>query len=87
MADNVAYFLEEYLMSNKIEQLSIPTIKNLLFLYLDHNIFYYQDKIYRYEKGYPDTMPLSDIVSDIYIFKWQKKILEQSTLSKELFGR
>ncbi|CAF3392411.1 unnamed protein product [Rotaria socialis] len=87
LLDTVEYFLRDHVISNKLDQLSIQTVKNILYLYLDNNIFCYQDKIYRYEKGSPDTMPLSDILLDIYVFSWQNEIFNQIRRSKDLFGR
>ncbi|CAM2711106.1 unnamed protein product [Rotaria socialis] len=46
MIDTVGYFLEDNLVTNKLEQVTIQTIKNLLHIFLYNNVFYYKDKIY-----------------------------------------
>ncbi|CAF5068887.1 unnamed protein product [Rotaria magnacalcarata] len=76
MIDTVGYFLENNLVTNKLEQVTIQTIKNLLYIFLYNNVFYYKDKIYTLMKGSPNTMPLSDTLSNIFLFTWQKKILK-----------
>ncbi|CAF4673141.1 unnamed protein product, partial [Rotaria socialis] len=87
MIDTVSYFLEENLVTNKLEQVRIQNIKNLLHIFLYNNVFYYQDQIYTLTKGSPNTMPLSDTLSNIYVFVWQKQILKQLQLNNEFFGR
>ncbi|CAF4579423.1 unnamed protein product, partial [Rotaria magnacalcarata] len=68
MIDTVGYFLEDNLVTNKLEQVTIQTIKNLLHIFLYNNVFYYKDKIYTLIKGSPNTMPLSDTLSNIFLF-------------------
>ncbi|CAF1305142.1 unnamed protein product, partial [Rotaria magnacalcarata] len=84
--DIVGYFLEDNLAPNKLEQATIQNIKNLLHIFLYNNVFYYKDQIYTLTKGSPNTMPLSDTLSNIYVFVWQKQILKQLQLNNEFFG-
>ncbi|CAF5185331.1 unnamed protein product, partial [Rotaria magnacalcarata] len=87
MIDTVGYFLEDNLVTNKLEQVTIQTIKNLLHIFLYNNVFYYKDQIYTLTKGSPNTMPLSDALSNIFLFTWQKKILKEIKSKNEFFGR
>lgn len=87
MIDVVSYFLQDNLVTNKLEQVSIVTIQNLLQLFLYNNIFCYQDKIYTMTKGSPKTMPVSDLLASIYVFEWQKIIVKEVEQNNELFGR
>ena len=87
MIDTVGYFLEDNLVTNKLEQVTIQTIKNLLYIFLYNNVFYYKDKMFTLTKGSPNTMPLSDTLSNIYVFVWQKEILKQLQSNNEFFGR
>ncbi|CAF4619371.1 unnamed protein product [Rotaria socialis] len=87
MIDIVGYFLEDNLVPNKLEQATIQNIKNLLHIFLYNNVFYYKDQIYALTKDSPNTMPLSDTLSNIYVFVWQKQILKQLQLNNEFFGR
>ncbi|CAF4263230.1 unnamed protein product, partial [Rotaria sordida] len=86
MIDTVAYVLQDHPQTtNILKHISINTIKNLLQLFLYNNIFYYNDKIYTFTKGSPNAMPLTDTLSNIYIFEWQKLILK-NIKQNELFG-
>lgn len=87
MLDKVNYFLESNLVTNKLEHLTIQTIKNLLYIVLFNNIFCYKDRVYKMTKGSPNTMPLSDTLSNIYLSIWQKVIIKLIKPKKELFGR
>ncbi|CAF5172510.1 unnamed protein product, partial [Rotaria magnacalcarata] len=87
MIDTVGYFLEDNLVTNKLEQVTIQTIKNLLHIFLYNNVFYYKDQIYTLTKGSPNTMPLSDTLSNIFLFTWQNKILKEIKSKNEFFRR
>jgi hemerythrin len=87
MIETVTYFLRENSVNNKVTKISIMTIKNLLQLFLYNNLFRYKNKIYTIIKGSPNTMPLSDLLSNIYLFDWQQRILKEVKRKNELFGR
>lgn len=87
MIDIVGYFLQDALATNRLGNLTILTIKNLLHIFLYNNIFCYKDNVYKMNKGSPHSMPLTETLSDIYLFVWQKKILKELGEHNELFGR
>ncbi|CAF3804954.1 unnamed protein product [Rotaria sp. Silwood1] len=87
MIDVIGYFLQDNLATNKLETLTIQTIRNLLHLFLHNNIFSYKNSIYKFTKGSPNTIPLTETLSNIYLFVWQKKILKEVNQNIELFGR
>ncbi|CAF1285263.1 unnamed protein product [Rotaria sp. Silwood1] len=87
MIDVIGYFLQDNLATNKLEPLTIQTIRNLLHLFLHNNIFSYKNSIYKFTKGSPNTLPLTETLSNIYLFVWQKKILKEVNQNIELFGR
>jgi hypothetical protein len=87
MIDTVTQFLRDHSANNKINQVSIMTIKNLLQLFLYNNLFCFNNKVYTIMKGSPNTMPLSDTLSSIYLFDWQQMILKEVKRNNELFGR
>ncbi|CAF2793105.1 unnamed protein product [Rotaria sp. Silwood2] len=87
MIDVIGYFLQDNLATNKLEPLTIQTIRNLLHLFLHNNIFSYKNSIYKFTKGSPNTIPLTETLSNIYLFMWQKKILKEVNQNIELFGR
>jgi hypothetical protein len=88
MINKVMEFLKYHSVSNQLYKIPFTTIKNLLQLVLFNNTFCYKDKVYKLEKGSPNTMPLSEILSNIYLFqKWQNIILNVTEKNNELFGR
>jgi hypothetical protein len=87
MVEIVGYFLKDNLSTPKLKTISITTIQNLLQLYLYNNIFCYNGKIYTMTKGGPNTMPLTATVSSIYLFGWQKMILQEVQRNNGFFGR
>ncbi|CAF3677425.1 unnamed protein product [Rotaria sp. Silwood1] len=87
MIDVIGYCLQDNLVTNRLEPLSIQTIRNLLYLFLYNNIFRYKDNIYAFTKGGPNTMPLTTTLSNIYLFVWQKKLLKEIDQNIEFFGR
>lgn len=87
MLDTISYFLEYNLRSDRLEHLTIQTVKNLIYLFLYNNFFSHDDKIYTYVKGSPNTVPLTDLLSNMYLFVWQKDLLERLKEHHELFGR
>ena len=86
MIDVVHHFLTENVYSNKLGNVTILTIKNLVHLYLYNNVFSYGEQIYQFTKGAPSTMALSETLANIYLFVWQKKI-QKVNERDELFGR
>ncbi|CAF3826272.1 unnamed protein product [Rotaria sp. Silwood1] len=87
MLDIVEHFLSNNLATNKLESLTIETIRNLLYLVLYNNVFYYKNKLYAFTKGGPNTMPLTETLSTIDVSIWQEKILKEIDENIEFFGR
>ncbi|CAF1203482.1 unnamed protein product [Adineta steineri] len=86
MIDTVISFLQNNMGTNKLK-CNILTMKNLLHIYLNNNIFLYKNKIYKMRKGSPMTMPLSETLANIYIFKWQNLIFDHLRKYNEFYGR
>lgn len=87
MIETVGNFLEDYFDKKEFEKLTIPTMKRLLEIFLFNNTFCYKEQLYTFTKGSPTTMPLSETLSNIYLFIWQKKILNPVGQDNEFFGR
>lgn len=87
LLDVVGYFLQDHLPTPRLEGLSLSTVKNLLQLFLYNNMFCYKKGIYTVVEGSPSTMSLSDTLSNIYLFEWQRVIGKGVEASKECFGR
>ena len=87
MIATVGYFMQDNMATNKLDHVSIITIQNLLQLFLYNNIFVYENTIYTLVRGGPNTMPLSDTLSDIFLFEWQKFVTREVLPQNEVFGR
>ena len=72
MIDIVYHFLTDNVYSNKLDNVTILTIKILLHLYLYNNVFSCGEQIYRFIKGAPSTMALSETLANIYLFGKRK---------------
>lgn len=91
-------FLNDHLATNKIhytsitapnryQWISIDTIRKLTELYLKANLFYYAGKIYGFTKGSPNSLFLSELLSNIYLYTYEKLIYIDPRLKTELYGR
>ena len=83
----VCNFVYNHVAANKLNKISIATLKNLLQLSLYHNLFSYKNNIYTFTKGGPTTLSLMDTLSNIYLYVWQNDIVSKLKNNKELFGR
>ena len=97
LVETFTYFLKDQLLTNKLQYTSlrnplpqyiaISTVTKLTELYLEHNLFYYQDKIYGFNKGAPNSLPFSDDLLNIYLLAWQQLVFIDERLKSELCGR
>lgn len=87
MLQMIEHFLEYNLPTKKLENISISNIRKLLNIFLQNNIFCYEDKLYRFIKGSPNTIILSETLANIYLSMWQKKLSDFVKEKQELFGR
>ncbi|CAF1320317.1 unnamed protein product [Adineta steineri] len=67
--------------------LSNDTIKKLTLLFLQNNMFSYQEKIYRFVKGCSINFRLSRLLFNIYLNYWQLPLVQQIRLADEFYGR
>ena len=87
MVEVVGAFLQQNLVTNRLEQITITTVQILLQLFLYNHHFRYQDKIFTMIRGSPVTMALSKTLATIYISEWQNVITREVGRQEELFGR
>ena len=81
-------FLQDTLTVPAVENISIKRIIELASLFLNHNRFYYDRKIYQFKKGSPNCLPLTSTLRAIYIFQWQKLLLTAApSIRNQFFGR
>lgn len=87
MIEAFGYYLQENLATNRLGQISIPTLQTLLQLYLYNNHFCYGTSVYTITKGSPSNIPLSTTLAYIYIHAWDMKIRKELDSEREVFGR
>lgn len=87
MIEIIEQFLESNLTTKKLGDISIINMKKLLKLFLQNNIFSYNNTIYQFTKGSPNTMGLSETLANIYLSIWQKKLSDAVQEKQEFFGR
>ncbi|CAF1392968.1 unnamed protein product [Adineta steineri] len=75
------------ILSNQTQTISINTIQKLIELYLGNNIFYYNNKIYEFIQGSPNSLLLSELLSNIYLNYYESKLHNDPRLKTELYGR
>lgn len=80
-------FLVDCTIRPFIEDLHINKITHLTALFLYHNHFYYNHKIYRFAKGSPTSLSYTQTLANIYLYQWQKLFLRQTSIGDEFFGR
>lgn len=87
MIDRLGQFLYDNLATNRIDELSIPTIQYLLRLYLLNNHFSYRNDIYCWRKGSPLMHSLTHLLIHICIDDWHKRLIHFVDIDKEIVVR
>jgi hypothetical protein len=80
-------FLNQHLMMPSIQNISINRIIRLTALFLHNNRFYYDNKIYRFTRGSPSSLLLTETLSNILSFEWQQVLLRELLEKNEFYGR
>ena len=93
---HLTYFLQIYLPTNRVEYTStktgrlqtihMDTVVRLTELFLEHNLFIYQQQIYRFTKGAPQTFILNELLSIIYLSFWQQSLLDDPQVKGAFFA-
>lgn len=88
---NILIQLEAFLLDNLvtpcIENIALKKFLDLTRLFLRNNLFYYEGDLYRFVKGGPDDWPIFDTLSTIFIYHWQKRLVQELSLQNDFFGR
>jgi hypothetical protein len=98
MIDRLGDFLRKQFIVNQLEYrtlkstvqpqyISINTIRILTELFLENNIFYYNNDLYQCIKGAPNTLVFSETLSTIYLCLWEEFIFQSPYLTNEFYGR
>lgn len=80
-------FFNDRMCTPAIDNISAKRIVQLTSLVLSYNRFYYNRKIYRFTRGGPSSSPFMRLLSTIYMFQWQRQLLNEPLVRCELFGR
>jgi hypothetical protein len=80
-------FLSQKLVIPYVENLSIHRILHLTSLFLHNNRFYYQNKIYRFIKGGPNSFSFTETLSNIYVFQCEQILFKELSIRNEFYGR
>ena len=85
--DVLGRFLLHNSVQGKIGNLSVDTILKLARLVLDTNYFVYDQKYYRQIKGGAMGSPFTMTLANVYMFEWEKSLVESQFEQGELYGR
>ncbi|CAF3960604.1 unnamed protein product, partial [Rotaria sp. Silwood1] len=81
-------FFVKYYHLPIVENIHITKIVRLTSLFLHNNRFYYDGKIYRFIKGGPSNSGLIETLSNIYVNRMEKFLIDQSSMKQnEFYGR
>ncbi|CAF3329341.1 unnamed protein product [Rotaria socialis] len=75
------------LIIGRHERLSNEAIVELTSIVLRNNYFIYQDQIYRFARGCPLNLPLSQLLGSIYLHQWQTPLFRQIRLKDTFYAR
>ncbi|CAF2935437.1 unnamed protein product [Rotaria sp. Silwood2] len=85
--DTLKCFLYDYLLDQQIEGITIPTILDLVRLFLDNQYILYENKLYRQIRGSGFNSPLTTILANICLYYWQQDLVHLLNEKQEIFGR
>ncbi|CAF1540069.1 unnamed protein product, partial [Adineta steineri] len=71
----------------RIKKLTTDAIQALTTLFLQKNIFTYNGKIYRYAKGSPLNLSLTELLFNIYLYYWQVPLVREMHIANKFYGR
>lgn len=85
--NRVGYALTNSLSNEPIRHISIVTIERLIELFLRSNLFYYEGNLYRFLHGMPSSFHLNELLLNLSLYPWQKKIINHLKLQSEFIIR
>ncbi|CAF1612209.1 unnamed protein product [Didymodactylos carnosus] len=84
--DNLMEFLHEY-GYKKVQGIVLNTIRQLAAIVVKENVFVYGNKIYRQILGGAMGSSFTLTLANIFMWKWQKKFVNEQKNAGEVFGR
>jgi hypothetical protein len=80
-------FLGQHLAYPILEYLSINRIVHLTATFLHNTLFYYDNKIYRFSKGSFESFSLTETLSNMYVYQWERLLIGELSRRNEFYGR
>ncbi|CAF4263297.1 unnamed protein product, partial [Rotaria sordida] len=80
-------FLVSPLVSDRFHKLSSEAIEELMAIVLKNIYFTFNRKLYRFTKGCPFNLPITDLLCNIYLHDWQMSLLREIRLKDSFYGR
>ena len=88
--DEALNILMEFLHTHdykKVKGINLDTIRKLASKVLKENVFAYGKKIYKQTTGGAMGSSFTLTLANIFMWKWQKKFVEEQSSTGEYFGR
>ena len=88
--DEVLNILVEFLYAHgykKVQGINLNAIRQLAAIVLKENVFVYGKKIYKQVLGGAMGSSFTLTLANIFMWKWQKKFVDEQTTTGEFFGR
>jgi len=88
--DEALNILMDFLMEHgyrKVKGMTLDTIRKLASIVLKENVFVYDKKIYKQTTGGAMGSSFTLTLANIFMWKWQKKFIEEQSTTGEYFGR
>ena len=88
--DEALNILMEFLHAHgykKVKGINLDTIRKLASIVIKENVFAYGKKIYKQTTGGAMGSSFTLTLANIFMWKWQKQIVDEQTTTGELYGR
>ena len=71
----------------KVKGINLDTIRKLASIVLQENVFAYGKKIYKQTTGGAMGSSFTLTLANIFMWQWQKKLVNQQNMTGEFYGR
>lgn len=85
--DILEEFLTEYQLSNRLDGISIKTIRQLAEIILKETAFFYENKYYKQTIGGAMGSPFTLTLANIFMWKWENMTICKQIGCNEIYGR
>ena len=83
----LARFCTKHFKHGKIGTLTLDHIMKMARLILDTNCFAYNNKYYKQIRGGAMGSAFTQVLANIYMFKWEQDLIKCQTFQNEIYGR